>query len=233
MAPGSAGFARSRPGGGGVVAPRRDERRARGREPAAPPTAMPRARAGSMTRRVAPRAGDALIIVDLQRDFCPGGALAVPGGDRVIAPINRLAAASAFVVATRDWHPPDHHSFETQGGPWPVHCVRNTPGAELDPRLDRGLVDVIVDKGLAPDLDGYSAFEATKLESLLRARGIARVHVAGLALDYCVKHTALDARRLGFTVVVHRDATRAVNLRPGDDGQALEELLAAGAEIAP
>jgi nicotinamidase/pyrazinamidase len=186
-----------------------------------------------MTRRLTSQVGDALIIVDLQRDFCPGGALAVPAGDQIIGEINRLAATSPFVVATRDWHPLDHHSFATQGGPWPVHCVRDTPGAELDPRLDRELVDLVVDKGLAPDLEGYSGFEATQLETVLRERGVLRVHVAGLALDYCVKHTALDARRLGFTVIVHHDATRAVDLRPGDGEHALEELAAAGVEIAP
>ena len=185
-----------------------------------------------MTHPATAHVDDALVIVDLQRDFCPGGALAVPGADQIIGEINRLAAASPFVIATRDWHPPNHHSFASEGGAWPVHCVRDTPGAQLDPRLDRGLVDVIVDKGLAADLDGYSAFEATPLETLLRERGVLRVHIAGLALDYCVKHTALDALQLAFTVIVHHNATRAVNLRPNDGEHALHELAAAGVKIA-
>jgi nicotinamidase/pyrazinamidase len=185
-----------------------------------------------MTRRATTRADEALIIVDLQQDFCPGGALAVGGADQIVGEINRLAAASPFVIATRDWHPPNHGSFASEGGPWPVHCVRDTPGAQLDRRLDRDLVDVIVDKGSAPNLDGYSAFEATALERLLHERGVLRVHIAGLALDYCVKHTALDARALGFIVILHRNATRAVNLRPGDGEHALQELTAAGVELA-
>ncbi len=175
----------------------------------------------------------ALIVVDLQNDFCPGGALAVVEGDEVIAPVNELARSSPFVVATRDWHPPDHRSFTTEGGPWPVHCVRDTLGAQLHPQLHREQIDVVIDKGQAADLEGYSAFEATPLEELLRSRGISRVHLAGLALDYCVKHTALDARRLGFSTVVHRGATRAVNIEAGDDERAFAELRDAGVEIAP
>jgi nicotinamidase/pyrazinamidase len=176
---------------------------------------------------------EALIIVDVQNDFCPGGALAVPDGAEVIAPINRLAPALGLVVATRDWHPPDHRSFSTHGGPWPLHCVQGTPGAELHRDLARDGIDVVLDKGQEAGAEGYSGFEGTSLEQLLRDRGIRRVHIAGLALDYCVKHTALDARRLGFEVVVHRDATRAVNLHPGDDRRAIAELRRAGVQIAP
>lgn len=175
---------------------------------------------------------EALIIVDVQNDFCPGGALAVTGGEEVIAPINRLADAFDLVVATRDWHPPDHHSFSTHGGPWPTHCVRGTPGAELHRDLARDRIDVVIDKGQEAELEGYSGFEGTSLEQLLRSRGVRRVHIAGLALDYCVKQTALDARRLGFEVLVHRDATRAVNLRPGDDRRAIAELRRAGVQMA-
>ncbi len=120
----------------------------------------------------------------------------------------------------------------SSGGPWPAHCVRDTPGAELHPRLAREWIDLVVGKGREADLDGYSAFEATELEALLRARGVTRVHVVGLALDHCVRHTALDARRLGFAVVVHRGATRAVNLRPQDGERAIAELADAGVEIA-
>ena len=176
---------------------------------------------------------DALIVVDVQNDFCPGGALAVAGGDAVIEPINRLAEQASLVVATRDWHPPNHLSFEAQGGPWPVHCVRDTSGAQLHPKLDSNRIDAIVDAGREPEHEGYSGFEHTQLEQLLRDHGVDTVHVAGLALDYCVKETALDARRAGFDVVLHRDATRAINLSEGDDERALEELRAAGVRVEP
>jgi nicotinamidase/pyrazinamidase len=176
---------------------------------------------------------DALIVVDVQNDFCPGGALAVPRGDEVIEPVNRLAAGMPLVFATRDWHPRDHGSFASQGGPWPEHCVEGTEGAQLHPGLRPPPGAEIVDKGQDRDTEGYSAFEGTGLESRLREAGATRVHVAGLALDYCVKHTALDARRHGFDVVIHRDATRAVDVRPGDGERALEELRAAGVEVAP
>ena len=184
-----------------------------------------------MTGRVQPRRADeALVIVDVQNDFCDRGALAIAHADEIVEPINRLAREFSLVVATRDWHPPDHRSFVTQGGPWPVHCVRGTAGAELHPQLERGAINEVVDKGQAPALDGYSAFENTALEAFLRTHGIRRLHVAGLALDYCVKHTTLDAIRLGFAVVVHRDATRAVAAEDGD--RTLEELAAAGAQLA-
>jgi nicotinamidase/pyrazinamidase len=173
----------------------------------------------------------ALIVVDVQNDFCPGGALAVPDGDAVVEPANRLASSSPFVVATRDWHPPDHRSFAEQGGPWPVHCVQGTPGAELHPGIDRDRVDVVVDKGQAPDTEGYSGFEGTGLAELLRSRGVDAVDVAGLALDYCVRATALDAKRAGFDVVVHRGATRAVEVQPGDAERAVAELRAAGISV--
>lgn len=173
----------------------------------------------------------ALIVVDMQNDFCPGGALAVPDGDAVVGPVNRLAAEASFVVATRDWHPVDHGSFAEQGGPWPVHCVAGTVGAELHPRIDRGEIDVVLDKGQARELEGYSGFEGTGLEELLRDRGVDEVDVVGLALDYCVRATALDARRAGFDVTVHRDATRAVDVQPGDGERAVEELRAAGVSV--
>jgi nicotinamidase/pyrazinamidase len=176
---------------------------------------------------------DALIVVDVQNDFCPGGALAVPAGDEVIAPINRLAAEAPFVIATRDWHPPDHCSFVEQGGPWPAHCVQRTLGAELHSGIPRDLIDVVIDKGQARDTEGYSGFEGTELENVLRERGVKQVEVAGLALDYCVRATALDARRAGFDVVVHADATRAVDASSGDGERALAELRAAGVTVEP
>jgi nicotinamidase/pyrazinamidase len=174
---------------------------------------------------------DALIVVDVQNDFCPGGALAVTDGDAVIEPINRLIGQASFVVATRDWHPHDHGSFAAEGGRWPVHCVRDTPGAALVTELRADRFDLVIDKGWTRELEGYSAFEGTELERVLRERGTETVHVAGLALDYCVKATALDARRAGFDVIVHRDATRAVEAEPGDAERALAELQDAGVGV--
>ena len=176
---------------------------------------------------------EALLIVDFQNDFTPGGALGVAGGDAIAGRIEELAADPRFelVVATRDWHPRDHGSFTEQGGIWPVHCVQDTPGAELHPSLDRARVDVVVDKGQDPGTEGYSGFDGTDLESLLRERGIDSVTVAGLATDYCVKNTGLDARRLGFGVTVDTAAVRGVEVEPGDSQRALDELRAAGATL--
>ncbi len=176
----------------------------------------------------------ALVIVDFQNDFTPGGALAVPDGDAIAPKINELAASGDYdlIVATRDWHPPDHGSFAAQGGPWPVHCVADTDGAQLHPALEQGRLDVIVDKGQSPGTDGYSGFEGTDLESLLRDRGITQVTVVGLATDYCVKNTALDALRAGFQVTVDSSAVRGVEVRPGDSERALAEVRAAGGVMA-
>jgi nicotinamidase/pyrazinamidase len=174
---------------------------------------------------------EALIVVDVQNDFCQGGALAVPDGDAVVEPINRLMEEFPVVVATRDWHPPDHHSFREYGGPWPPHCVQGTAGAELHPGLRSDRIDAVVDAGYEPDLEGYSGFEETDLEQQLRDRGVETVHVAGLALDYCVRATALDAREKGFEVVLHLDATRAIEAEPGDAERTLEELRQAGVQI--
>ena len=175
----------------------------------------------------------ALIVVDFQNDFTPGGALGVDGGDAIAPRINELAASGDYdlVVATRDWHPPAHGSFAQQGGPWPPHCVQGTPGAELHGALDRSRIDVVVDKGQDPGTEGYSGFEATELESLLRERGIEEVTVVGLATDYCVKNTALDALRAGFAVHVDPEAVRPVEVKPGDGEAALREVEAAGADV--
>ncbi len=174
---------------------------------------------------------EVLIVVDVQNDFCPGGALAVPDGDAVLEPTNALAASAPLVVATRDWHPPDHGSFAPQGGPWPVHCVAGTSGAALRSGLATDRIAAVIDKGQDPDSPGYSGFEGTALDQLLRDRAVDTVHVAGLALDYCVKATALDARRAGFDVIVHRGATRAVEVEPGDGERAVEELRRAGIDV--
>jgi nicotinamidase/pyrazinamidase len=175
----------------------------------------------------------ALIIVDFQNDFTPGGALAVAEGDAIAGRVDALARAEDFdlVVATRDWHPPDHHSFARAGGPWPDHCVQGTPGAELHPALDRSLVDAVVDTGYEPALEGYSGFEGTRLEELLREHGVDDVTIVGLATDYCVKHTALDALRHGFGVTVDSQAVRPVDVEPGDGVRALEEIRAAGGSV--
>jgi nicotinamidase/pyrazinamidase len=175
----------------------------------------------------------ALVIVDFQNDFTPGGAVAVPDGDAIAGRVNELASSGRFdlVVATRDWHPPDHGSFAEQGGPWPVHCVQDTDGAQLHPSLDRSQVDVIVDKGQDPATEGYSGFEATRLGELLHEREIDAVTVVGLATDYCVKNTALDALREGFEVTVDGRAVRGVDVNEGDSERALDELRAAGAEV--
>ncbi len=178
---------------------------------------------------------DALIIVDYQNDFArPDGALAVPAGEEVADHINALARSGDYelVLATRDWHPPDHGSFTEQGGIWPVHCVQGTEGAELHPALDTEPLDAIVDKGQDPGTEGYSAFDATSLAETLRARGVDAVTVVGLATDYCVKNTALDALREGFAVRVDRAGIRGVDVQPGDSERALEELAAAGATVA-
>jgi nicotinamidase/pyrazinamidase len=173
---------------------------------------------------------EALLIVDVQNDFLPpDGALAVPDGDQVIAPIDELVASGRFdvVVATRDWHPPDHASFASQGGVWPDHCVRGTAGAQLSPRLDVGAVDVVIDKGTERTAAGYSAFEVDELRTLLREEQVDAVTITGLATDVCVKHTALDALREGLRVTIPTRAVRGI-----DDEQAaaaLAELAAAGA----
>ena len=177
----------------------------------------------------------ALIIVDFQNDFCPGGALAVPQGDEIAGRLNELAGSGEFdlVVATRDWHPADHTSFAERGGIWPVHCVQGTPGAELHAALDRQPIDVVVDKGQEYGSDGYSGFDGTDLEDLLRSKDVDEVVVVGLATDYCVKNTALDALRAGFKVVVDPEGVRGVEVEPGDSERALDEVREAGAVVAP
>lgn len=173
----------------------------------------------------------ALLIVDLQNDFLAGGALAVPDGDQVIAPINALAADSRFdvVIATRDWHPADHSSFQAQGGPWPEHCVQDTPGAQLSDELDRSRIDAVIDTGTTIDADGYSAFESDLLRELLREEEVVAVTVVGLATDYCVRHTAADALREGLIVTIESGAIRGIDAE--DSREALAELAGSGAVI--
>ncbi|HEX6458150.1 MAG TPA: nicotinamidase [Thermoleophilaceae bacterium] len=175
----------------------------------------------------------ALLIIDFQNDFCEGGALAVPHGDEIAPRVTQLIESGDFdlVVATRDWHPPNHDSFKAQGGPWPPHCVQGTEGAELHPSLDRSKIDVVVDAGFRPELEGYSGFEETNLEQKLREHGIDEVTVVGLATDYCVRATALDAQRVGFDVTVDRAGVRGIDVAPGDSERALDELRAAGGHV--
>jgi nicotinamidase/pyrazinamidase len=173
----------------------------------------------------------ALIIVDVQRDFLPGGALAVPDGEAVIPPIEALVRDGDFdaVLATRDWHPPDHVSFSARGGPWPVHCVRDTPGAQLDPGLPHDRIDAVIDKGTTDDGMGYSGFEAGELMTLLRTERVTAVTIVGLATDYCVHATARDALREGLMVTIVRAGIRGID---ADESQrALDELAGAGAVI--
>jgi len=177
----------------------------------------------------------ALIVVDVQNDFCPGGSLAVANGDQVVAPLNELMKQfldrGEPVFKTRDWHPAKTKHFAKYGGVWPVHCVQNTPGAEFHP----GLLDdpriTIISKGIDESADGYSGFDGTNLAQDLRDQEVEEVWVGGLATDYCVKHTVLDALRQGFEVKALADAMRAVNVNPTDGAQAIEEMRNAGAEI--
>jgi nicotinamidase/pyrazinamidase len=186
---------------------------------------------------------DALLVVDFQNDFTPGGALPVQHGDEIAAPINAIADRFGFVVATRDWHPPDHGSFEgvevdpakwhglDPPGIWPVHCVQGTRGAELYPGLDRSKVDQVVDKAQDRFTQGYSSFHGGNLADVLREHGVDHVYVAGLATDYCVKNTVLDAIREGFAATVVTDAIRGIDVKPGDSERAIEAMREAGADV--
>jgi nicotinamidase/pyrazinamidase len=196
---------------------------------------------------------NALIVVDLQNDFVPGGALPVPQGDQIVVTCNELQKRFDLVVATQDWHPPNHGSFaanhpgkrigdliDLNGLPqilWPVHCVRNTPGAAFVPDLDTRRIARIFQKGTDPAVDSYSGFfdnghrKATGLADYLEFRGVTDVYVAGLATNYCVKFTALDARQLGFGTHIVVDACRGVNLKPGDVDRAIKEMRRAGVEV--
>lgn len=177
---------------------------------------------------------DALILVDIQNDFCPGGSLAVREGDEIVPVVNELQKKFELVVATKDWHPPNHSSFVSL---WPPHCVQGTAGAEFVAGLDTARVAHVFLKGTDVEVDSYSGFydnehrRATGLGDYLRARGVARVTVAGLATDYCVKFTALDALRLGFETTVVEDACRGVEVNAGDTARAVEEMRAAGARV--
>lgn len=195
----------------------------------------------------------ALIAVDIQNDFLPGGALAVKEGDRVVPVINRVQASFDLVVATQDWHPHDHLSFASQhpgkkpgdvidlnGLPqelWPDHCVQGSGGAEFHPQFDRSRVARVFRKGVDREIDSYSGFfdnghrRGTGMTGYLKSAGVTDIYIGGLATDYCVKFTALDGRSLGFNVLVIEDACRGVNLKPGDSAAALDQMRAAGVTV--
>ncbi len=176
---------------------------------------------------------DVLLLVDIQNDFLPGGALPVPEGDAMVPVVRSYIAlfrkVPAPILATRDWHPRHHCSFRPRGGPWPVHCVAGTPGAEPPPTLDLPSSAVIVHKGTKPAVDAYSGFQDTGLTGQLRAMGVRRLFVGGLATDYCVLHTVSDARKLGYPVFLLLDAIRAVNVHAGDGAAAEQQMLRLGA----
>jgi nicotinamidase/pyrazinamidase len=178
-----------------------------------------------------------LLVVDVQNDFLPGGALGIRGGDAIVAPLNRLLAAwrerGLPVFLSRDWHPAAHCSFAAQGGPWPEHCVAGTRGAEFSSRLVMAPTDVVISKATRRDRDAYSALDGTPLGDRLRELGITRLFIGGLATDYCVRATGLDARAAGLGVVVLDDAVCAVNLQADDGRRALAELAAAGCTMTP
>ncbi|CCQ90560.1 Nicotinate phosphoribosyltransferase (modular protein) [Nitrospina gracilis 3/211] len=182
-----------------------------------------------------PQSGDALLIVDLQNDFLPGGSLAVPHGDQVIAPLKRYAdffrSASLPIFASRDWHPETHCSFEEQGGPWPPHCIQGTEGADFAAELN--LADtVVISKAQTEEADAYSAFQGTDLDSRLKEKGVRRLFIGGLATDYCVLNTVRDAVKNTFEVVLLQDAIRAVNVNPEDEARALNEMRELGCRFA-
>ena len=177
-------------------------------------------------------ASDALIVVDVQNDFCAGGVLAVPGAEGIFDNVNRLMPRFTHVLATKDWHPANHSSFQAQGGIWPPHCVQDTPGADFHPALNSSLIHTTIHKGKDVDAPGYSGFERTNLAEELRRRGVKRVFTCGLATDYCVRATTLAACDDGFDAVAVTDAMSAVEVNTGDGQRALDEMQAAGAELA-
>lgn len=179
------------------------------------------------------QSGDALIVVDVQNDFLPGGSLGVPHGDAVIPVLNeyldRFLGRRIPVYATRDWHPPDHCSFRAQGGPWPAHCVAGTGGAAFAAELQLPADAVVISKACAAGREAYSGFDGTGLEARLRAASVRRLFIGGLATDYCVLNTVRDALKLDFTVFLLRDAIRPVNVAADDGPKAEAEMLRLGA----
>jgi nicotinamidase/pyrazinamidase len=174
-------------------------------------------------------------VIDVQRDFCPGGALAVKDGDKVVPRLDKVIEAferaGLPIFFTRDWHPANHISFRSQGGIWPPHCVQNTLGAEFHQDLKVPQGATVISKGDKPKLEAYSGFQATDLEKRLKAKGVDEVFIGGLATDYCVKESSLDALRAGFAVELMQDCVMPVNVRPGDGDEALRAIRKQGAKI--
>ena len=177
---------------------------------------------------------DALIVVDVQRDFCPGGALPVPNGDQVIPVLNQYIQvfdhARAPIYATRDWHPPNHKSFTALGGIWPPHCIQDSKGAEFHPDLDLNAEVQIISKATTPDKEAYSGFDDTDLAERLEKNHTKRVFIGGLATDYCVKNTVLDALKLEWKTFLLIDGSRGVNIQPHDSQNAIDEMIQQGAQ---
>jgi nicotinamidase/pyrazinamidase len=183
---------------------------------------------------------EALLVVDVQNDFCPGGALGVREGDKIVSAINKyielFSKKGLPVFATRDWHPKKTSHFKEFGGVWPTHCIQNTKGAEFHPGLRLPKEVILIYKGMDPAKDSYSAFQAedqngTGLPELLKVSGVEEIYIAGLATDYCVRFTTADAIKSGFKVKVLADAIKGVNLKPGDSEEAIEEMVKNGATM--
>ena len=178
----------------------------------------------------------ALVLVDIQNDFCPGGALAVAEGDQIVEVVNRLIPRFPLVISTQDWHPANHISFKERGGPWPPHCVQGTRGAELHPALDTNRIANYFRKASSQDKDAYSEFEGVDeagrtLDEMLKSKNVSKIYVAGLATDYCVLATVLDGLKNGYEVYAITDAMRAVNVEPDDGRKALEQMAREGARL--
>jgi nicotinamidase/pyrazinamidase len=178
----------------------------------------------------------ALILVDIQNDFCPGGALAVNEGDRVVPIVNRLISRFSLVISTQDWHPANHISFNAQGGPWPPHCVQGTSGAELHPELETDSIAHYFRKASSPAKDDYSEFagkdeQGRSLDEVLKGHGVKEIYIVGLATDYCVLETVLDGLKYGYEVYAVTDAMRAVNVNPDDGEKALYKMVSSGAHL--
>ena len=178
-------------------------------------------------------AGDALIIVDVQNDFLSGGSLSVAGGNTIIPALNRYIARFQAhqlpIFATRDWHPPDHCSFQPQGGPWPPHCIAGSAGTAFPASLKLPANTHIISKATARETDAYSGFSGTQLNELLQSLHVHRIFIGGLATEYCVLNTVNDALRLGYTTFILTDAIQAINLQPQDGQHALQEMIHSGA----
>jgi nicotinamidase/pyrazinamidase len=189
-----------------------------------------------MSKTINVSKADALLVTDVQVDFLPGGALPVPEGDQVLPILNDYIGifrkAGVTVFATRDWHPPNHMSFTTQGGPWPPHCIQDSEGAKFHPDLKLPDGTVIISKAMDPTKESYSSFDNTELASTLASKKVCRIFVGGFATDYCIVNTVRDARKLGFETVILSDAMRGIDVKPGDSERAIEKMMAKGSEQA-